>query len=215
MKVEKLIYKMLTEGTGEALCDSGGAYGRHWQKNQKRSFNDFNNDVEVEWDGDDYTISVYHYLANSLELNGICNTFNSQFKIMADWESNIYGVSAKAEKWLKDCHFEIKRSFNSYNGESALSQVIQGTWLDLAGKPYLLLQIHRGCDVRGGYTDAKLFYCPDESALIENVIGTITRKNGQYVNVDNLYNGYSLTSEDGKEIKITTDDKVELYLIER
>ena len=29
------------------------------------------------------------------------------------------------------------------------------------GEEYLLLQIHNGCDVRGGYTDAKLFKCPE------------------------------------------------------
>ena len=33
--VEQTIYGMLTESTGAALCDSGGAYGRHWQRNQK------------------------------------------------------------------------------------------------------------------------------------------------------------------------------------
>jgi hypothetical protein len=29
---------MLKENTGKALCDSGGAYGRHWEKNQERDF---------------------------------------------------------------------------------------------------------------------------------------------------------------------------------
>jgi hypothetical protein len=30
------------------------------------------------------------------------------------------------------------------------------------GEPYLLLQIHGGADVRGGYTDAKLFKPRDD-----------------------------------------------------
>ena len=48
--------------------------------------------------------------------------------------------------------------FNTYDGDSDLSQVLQGAWLeDADGDTYLLLQIHGGCDVRGGYTDAKLF----------------------------------------------------------
>ena len=40
-KVEKLIYKMLITSTGVALMDSGDAYGRHWQRNQKEDFKRF------------------------------------------------------------------------------------------------------------------------------------------------------------------------------
>ena len=29
---------MLTENTGKHMLDSGGAYGRHWERNQKKSF---------------------------------------------------------------------------------------------------------------------------------------------------------------------------------
>ena len=36
MKTQKAIYKMLTENTGVAMCDSGGDDGRHWQRNQKK-----------------------------------------------------------------------------------------------------------------------------------------------------------------------------------
>lgn len=38
--IKKKIIEMLTQNTGIALCDSGGAYGRHWQENQK--VNDWN-----------------------------------------------------------------------------------------------------------------------------------------------------------------------------
>ena len=58
---------------------------------------------------------------------------------------------------------ESKHEFNTYNGGSDLSQVLQGAWLeDADGDTYLLLQIHGGCDVRGGYTDAKLFKTSDD-----------------------------------------------------
>ena len=54
-----------------------------------------------------------------------------------------------------ECKYD---TFNTCNGDSDLSQVLQGAWLeDADGDSYLLLQIHGGCDVRGGYTDAKLF----------------------------------------------------------
>ena len=56
-------------------------------------------------------------------------------------------------------------SFNSYNYDSNLSQVIQGTWGEFDGEPYVLLQVHQGCDVRGGYTDAKLFKIDDDHSF--------------------------------------------------
>lgn len=217
MKVEKVVFRMLTEGTGEHMLDSGGAYGRHWQRNAKKTIEDFRKEPSVSYDEDaNYTISLFHYLTRSLELNGICDTFNRKFNKMKDWESDIYGVSTQAKEWIKNCGFEVGRSFNSYNGESSLSQVIQGNWLTLGDKNYLLLQIHQGCDVRGGYTDAKLFYVPDfdEGALIEDVYGSIEKVNGTVIEISNTYNGYSLTDNDGKEIEVKEGDKISLALSE-
>jgi hypothetical protein len=37
---EQAIYEMLTESTGTHFLDSGGATGRHWQQNQKRTLED-------------------------------------------------------------------------------------------------------------------------------------------------------------------------------
>lgn len=216
MNVKKIIYKMLVENTGKALCDSGGAYGRHWQENQKKTMKDFENEPDVKWDGEYYIISVFHYLVNGLEIDNICQMFNKKFVPAKDWESTeFYGVSAKGEAFLlNDLGMEAIRTFNSYNGDSALSQVIQGTWLKFNDKQYLLLQIHNGCDVRGGYTDARLFYCPafEDGALTEDVHGIVTKVDGQEIRVDNIYNGYSLTDEQGQEVTINDSDKVELWL---
>ena len=38
---EQQIYNMLTENTGTHFLDSGGANGRHWQRNIKKSLEDF------------------------------------------------------------------------------------------------------------------------------------------------------------------------------
>jgi hypothetical protein len=61
----------------------------------------------------------------------------------------------------------VKHTFNTYNWDSDLSQVLQGSWIDIGGQQYLLLQIHNGCDVRGGYTDAKLFVPVDDGIIHE------------------------------------------------
>ena len=44
---EQVIYEMLTESTGTHFLDSGGATGRHWQQNQKRTLEDFKKDELV------------------------------------------------------------------------------------------------------------------------------------------------------------------------
>lgn len=215
-EIEKLVYKMLTTNTGKALCDSGDAYGRHWQTNAQKTLKDFQNEPEVTWDGDDdgyaisYTISLFHFLTRKLELDDLCRAFNR--KKVRDWDSKYYGVSADGEKWLEQYGFAAEgESFNSYNGETALSQVIQGQWFKIENRYYVLIQIHQGCDVRGGYTDAKLFYAP-EGFLSEQVYGIVTRKNGEIIHVDNYYNGHSITDENGKDIEITKDDEVELSI---
>jgi hypothetical protein len=88
-----------------------------------------------------------------------------------DWEcecDDVYGVSEAQWNWLKDLgDIKVTKSFNSYNGDSDLSQIIQGSWLTVDDEQYLLLQIHGGCDARGGYTDAKLFKPQEEYYIHE------------------------------------------------
>jgi hypothetical protein len=47
-KNQKAIYKLLTTSTGSHMCDSGGAYWRHWQRNQQRTIDDFINEPDVQ-----------------------------------------------------------------------------------------------------------------------------------------------------------------------
>jgi len=106
---------------------------------------------------------------DQLELDDLCNQFNAM--PVEDWDSDFYGVSAAGEQWLIDHEFERVREVNTYNGESMLSQVLQYTSLYHPDEGYyILLQIHGGCDVRGGYTDAKLFRLDSE---IEQAFGDL------------------------------------------
>jgi len=167
MKTKKLIYEMLTENTGRHMLDSGGAYGRNWERNQKKTIEDFENEEEetFTFDGNyiERRVSVFHYLSQ-LELDDICEEFNRLNTNPDDWEGDIhgkdsvYGVSRQAADYLNDnFEVEVERTWNTYNGESDLSQILQGSNLTIFGEHYILIQIHGGCDARGGYTDAKLF----------------------------------------------------------
>jgi len=181
METKKLIYEMLTECTGKHICDSGFSDGRHWQRNQKKTIEDFENEPEeniYKEDGYIYRdLSVFHYLSE-LQLDDICNSFNRVNSNCQDWDATtnddnfIYGVSKQAWTYLNflaykrlNSDVKINRTWNTYNGESDLTQVLQGSNLTINDEEYILLQIHNGADVRGGYTDAKLFKLNDEGMI--------------------------------------------------
>ena len=169
MKTKELIHAMLTENTGRALCDSGDAYGRNWQRNQGKTLADCEAEpsatLEVrkysDREGKTYwemypTISLFHHLTDCLTQDDICREFNAM--PVEDWNGDYYGTSAEGQEWI-DSMFKGGECFNSYNWNANFSQVIQYTMLEHidTDEKYVLLQIHGGCDVRGGYTDAKLF----------------------------------------------------------
>ena len=45
--IEQTIFEMITENTGSHMLDSGGAYGRNWQRNQGKTIDDFKNERKV------------------------------------------------------------------------------------------------------------------------------------------------------------------------
>ena len=148
--------------------------------------------------------------------------FSNKINTKSDnWDSeNFSGVSIEAENFLEEIDSDFVASSyshsatNTYNHESNLSQVLQFTAIKLLGEHYVILQIHGGCDVRGGYTDARLFkldneYCCCDRGFLnpEDVYGTIDG-----IKVDNCYFGHSLTNEKGEEIELNKESKIKLYL---
>jgi len=179
MTLEQTIAAMLTENTGKHMLDSGGAYGRNWQRNAGASLDDWRArpsatlDIYMrEYQGKLVAelmpcVDVFHLLTGgALELDDICREFNKLS--VDDWKSELLGVSFMQQEWLENCGFDwhLDDTFNTYNWASNHSQVFQGQELHLFGEyKYLLLQMHGGCDVRGGYTDAKLFKLAQHAEL--------------------------------------------------
>lgn len=64
---------------------------------------------------------------------------------------------------------------NTYNGEDLLSQTLQyALWEMEDGDEYILLQIHGGADVRGGYTRPRLFRASTEDySILDNARASI------------------------------------------
>lgn len=211
-----LVGEMLKANTGIHFMDSGGGSGRAWQRNQGRKFaeepevkfsvsewHDSEGKTRLEYD---FSVSTYHYLTKFLALDAVCKKFN---RIPCDdWDSELaYGLSRKGEAFLEKLGAEVKKAVNTYNYDCPLDQVLQFSPVEIDGEDYILLQVHGGADVRGGYTDAKLFtfkpYVYGEAFGTVDVYGTINGKN-----VDNRYSGGStLTIADDNG---STDREIEL-----
>ena len=192
-RTEKVIYEMLTEGTGTHMLDSGGSTGRHWQRNEKKTIEDFRNEPEavliLEPDYPEAEISVFHFLTSgAFEIDTIAQEFNALD--CDDWNGDFYGTSAEQCEWLERQGLEpTGQAWNTYNHDSILSQVLQGQTLENSdGDTYELIQVHNGADVRGGYTDARLFRIDDycDCSILETAMFSVSTGPGfdEYVGVD-------------------------------
>jgi len=168
-KTQSILHDMMTENTGIAMMDSGGSYGRAWQRN--RMIQDFRLLPEITLD-EPYnkhelpTIGkdLFHFLDSQLIYDAKMSAEFKRFCNLKEYkdESYYYAMEPFAEKiHTKSDYPEKPLMYNSYNGDSMLSGTIQYCIFCTEDQDYILLQIHGGCDVRGGYTDPKVFQCSE------------------------------------------------------
>jgi len=226
--VQKLIYSMLTENTGTHFLDSGGSNGRQWQRNQNKTIDDFYNEDEERYEFDkrynelERNVSVFHFLTNNHEIDEICEDFNKLNTSPDNWdcEEDVYGVSKEACKHLQlsalslGSEVKILYTFNTYNYDSDLSQILQGSHLEIDGEFYTLIQIHGGADVRGGYTEAKLLKkgCyMDECGIHEYLQEYVYELSDELEYINDIYNAETNELYKGVElerIKLTILDNL-------
>jgi len=162
---EQQIYNMLTENTGKHFLDSGSVYGRHWEKNQEKTLQDYKDlpklITEVYTDDVSFILPVFHYLTAYLTTNRNTEKLNKKLNNFMKQSENSY--LADIEDFGREQGFSTQ-TINTYNTENILSQTLQYTiysqekdWIYSTGDVYIALQIHNGCDVRGGYTKPYLF----------------------------------------------------------
>lgn len=190
MNATKVIAKMLKENTGTHFLDSGGNSGRMWQRNQNKVFK---NEPRVTLDDYGATVSTFHYLSEILELDNVTRKVNSFIT-----KNKLHWVDEVAEEIEEKDLFDVEKfhdTINTYNHENNLSQVLQFKTFKLYNDDvYVLLQIHGGADVRGGYTDTKCFKLKGYLTGNVDLYGSV---NDKYFS--SSYNGYSLTFDDTYE----------------
>jgi hypothetical protein len=192
---EQVLAEMLTENTGRALLDSGDYYGRHWQQNAGKGVPEFEARQPARAEFNIHrdklesmvTLDVYHWLKEKLgdyepRLDRIFGRFAERgdnkdkpwLQIAEDFPEWLAGRLSKVvgeEVEVGGLYGEDKPMVvNTYNNEDALSQTIQYVFFTFgsgrSSESYVLLQIHGGCDVRGGYTRPRVFQA--DEALFDN-----------------------------------------------
>jgi len=201
-QTKEILAGMLLTSTGASALDSGGYYGRGWQRAQaaiqaatgkelqdikvdeKTAYFDSllpsivefstykNQSIEIN-----QSHHIFHWLSEKLEY---CPEMDGMFNAYLETQKDSQSYLADIETFLT--YFENAGgiygdgdpvSFNSYNEDNLLSDVIQGTYFCIENGEYVLLQIHRGCDVRGGYTRPTAFKCTEEVGIFDWGRGTL------------------------------------------
>jgi len=154
---EQVIYEMLTESTGTNFLDSGGETNRHWQQNQKRTLEDFKKDelVFIDPKYKEITLNIFPFLNEFLEYDQDENEHFNDYLKANGFNNDMESAFTYFDKALFNA-FEIGH-VNSFNESCLLSQTIQVIYCYGYNNDLIALSIHNGSDVRGGYTDFKIF----------------------------------------------------------
>ena len=169
----QIIDAMLKESTGASLCDSGGAYGRNWECNQGRDFTKqpkstaswrvYDNHPEIS-----ATVSLYHWMNVNLEFDPEMQArLDALAQEMPDesWLGLQEAFAANEHELAGGC--KEPHVVNTYNNcdDWDLTQVLQYVELytdDDYEPTHLIVSVHQGCDVRGGYGAPKCFKLVEE-----------------------------------------------------
>jgi len=170
-ETERVIHEMLIENTGAHPLDSGALYGRHWERN--REVEDFRKTPEIYVNEYSISINVFHYLTMYLERDKTSEVLERLLYEFADRPENMYSswldIMIDFADQLESLGWTVHPPFNTYNFDNFLSQVLQGIVVENGEDSYIILQIHNGCDVRGGYTKPRVFKLLDPEEFFFNM----------------------------------------------
>jgi len=179
-RTDRVLFDMFTENTGIHGMDSGGSFGRHWQRNQTKTFDEFMNtpDGIHHYDPENpensyFTISTFHYLRKNLSVSDGTIALTQQWREWIDtmpkgeyyynsgnglWDFLETQVPEVLAELNHDTDYPVPGD-NTYNAETFLDQDFQ--FWTIGGEEFdpviVALSIHNGADIRGGYTDLVFF----------------------------------------------------------
>jgi hypothetical protein len=185
-RTEEILLRMLKENTGRVLSDSGDFYGRHWERNQFRAFYGEKPSyrfVEYKrWDGSggkDIKVEAVAPLFSFLKAvlyyhRGMTQRLNNWMRKLREGDDITYDTGFVEYLNKHGCNCEATWGNNSYQEDSAaiLDQGYQYQMIYCTKNEYctdyVVLEIHNGCDQRGGYTDPKVFELKEGVFIVPN-----------------------------------------------
>ena len=171
-ETESILYDMLVEDCGVAMMDSGGEGGRSWQQNRHvkdfRLLSAINYEYET-WthkdgtEGNWFTINrlLFHHLNDHLTYD------REETKKLEKWikKNDKYTNSVSdVEEYIEQVYGTDEDGYysdNTYNSEHLLSQDFQ--YVSYGAQ--IFISIHGGADIRGGYSNYKVFTQDDQDML--------------------------------------------------
>lgn len=210
-KIEDVITKMLKEDTGMDMLDSGGAYGRSWQMN---GCVDFKNTPEVElevWENEfSFNLNVYHYLVSYLLITRQSVKLNNELQryMKKSEDYHLGDMEHFVEKHNEGDNYLCNDNLitNTYNGEEFISQTLQYGIFQENETYFIVLQIHGGCDVRGGYTEPTVFELDDAEYFLMAQRNFTMSDGEHYFETDD---GYHWRDADGEQDEVELNDFLE------
>lgn len=179
-----VVRDQMTENTGRHLLDSGSHYGRHWEENQETPpWERPRYEVNTEW----VTESAYHFMTDRYARDRSCvelevglyafayhgpgegDSWMHCMEEYADLLGTQEGVRVLTDAGLTPgvadaCIYAggpdttDSVTVNTYNSEfGTLSQCLQFTTFGGLHAEYAAVQVHGGCDIRGGYTAPRVY----------------------------------------------------------
>lgn len=205
----EIIKNMMCENTGKNLLDSGDAYGRHYEENQKNGIMTGPQKVDFWTDGEKETelipiVLLYGFLTYNLEVDGDSERLEDEFynyiKVNDLDPYSVIDIEDTIKAIGEEYGYGKIEMINTYNYESHLSQTIQFVlFSDGYSNIYVCLQIHNGCDVRAGYTLPKIFYVEEPEYFMTGTTDAIiscgcrdydyieTYDDEDYISIDDEY----------------------------
>jgi hypothetical protein len=189
----RIIARLLTQETGRHFLDSGGAYGRHWERNAIKT--------DEQLTGWDYNIEVRptHFQVSRNVADWLYEGFDFDREHTKRMMAFSRTKKFREEDWsdclkayiesIDGCILNTK-SGNTCNYQTLLTQNVHYVGIDLPDRcgDYYAVRVHQGCDLRGGYGEFVIAEATDEMFNFSSA--SLYCKNGHYLYTDDAYHWY-------------------------
>jgi len=164
--VAESLAAQFTEDTGRHILDSGGAYGRGFERLAGMTAADFEAlpAVTVDPEYGDVSVSLFHVLRQHLSVTPDTVELTRRFRAYVESTPKgeaYYNSADSVEEFLDGIGAERSRTDNTYNYETLADGVVQYVEFTLDADQYIALSTHNGADVRGGYSDYVIYRACD------------------------------------------------------